>query len=163
MASKVTRRALIASAGLTLTGVGLYASWRSFLRNNAFVVPTTLGIWNLPADEANTRREAGEILLIDVRRPEEWRSTGIAKGAVPVDMRRSDFVETVRAVKAAAGGKPVALICARGVRSLRMAEVLLSQGLSPLFNIPEGMLGTRDAPGWILRGLPLQPWPSSAS
>ncbi|MDA0655674.1 MAG: hypothetical protein O2912_04615 [Proteobacteria bacterium] len=30
--------------------------------------------------------ESGTLTLIDVRSPEEWRKTGIAKGAVPITM-----------------------------------------------------------------------------
>jgi len=102
-----------------------------------------------------------EIVLIDVRRPDEWQRTGIAQGALPIDLRRDDFVDAVRAAQDASGGKPVALICARGVRSVRMANRLTQAGISPLINVPEGMLGISQAPGWIKRGLPLEAWQAS--
>ena len=35
------------------------------------------------------------------------------------------------------------------------ANLLAENGFSKVINIPEGMLGSSDGPGWIARGLPL--------
>lgn len=101
--------------------------------------------------------QAGEVLLIDVRRPDEWATTGIAKGAVPIDMRRDDFVAAVMGARASAD-QPIALICARGIRSRRMANGLIEAGLSPIIDVPEGMLGSLSGPGYLRSGLPLTRW-----
>jgi rhodanese-related sulfurtransferase len=107
------------------------------------------------AAEAARRVAAGEITLIDIRRPDEWADTGSGAGAVQIDMRRDDFVA---ALTTAVGGNrdaPIALICARGVRSARLANQLAAAGFTNIINVPEGMQGSSAGPGWIARGLPL--------
>ena len=116
----------------------------------------------LTPPEAHAAVRAGDLILVDVRRPDEWAATGIADGAVPIDLRRDDFVDAVRAVRAARAGRarggrdvPVAVICARGVRSRRTAAALADAGLTAIVDVPEGMLGSRAGPGWLARGLPV--------
>lgn len=99
----------------------------------------------------------GQILLVDIRRPDEWKRTGIAQGAVPIDMRRPDFIAAVQTARRSSD-QPIALICARGVRSARMTRLLLDAGLGAIIDVPEGMLGSFAGPGWIKQGLPLQAW-----
>ncbi|MFV2035652.1 MAG: rhodanese-like domain-containing protein [Halocynthiibacter sp.] len=99
--------------------------------------------------------ESGEIILIDIRRPDEWEGTGIGKGALPLDMRRDDFIDALDAIMEGKRDSPVALICAAGVRSNRMSQRLADAGFERVIDIPEGMLGSRAGPGWIERGLPL--------
>ena len=108
----------------------------------------------LTPPEALDAIRAGTLVLVDVRHPDEWAETGIAEGAVPIDMRRHDFVE---AVTAARGGREVAIgvICARGVRSRRMAQRLAAAGIDGIVDVPEGMLGSRAGPGWLARDLPV--------
>ena len=107
----------------------------------------------LTATEAYELARAGQITLIDIRRPEEWAATGIAPEAHPLDMRREDFAD--RLAEIAQPGRPVALICARGVRSARMTEALRARGIGGIIDIPEGMIGSAAGPGWIARDLPL--------
>ncbi|CAN0606347.1 unnamed protein product, partial [Ectocarpus sp. 12 AP-2014] len=45
----------------------------------------------LSAPEAQARMDAGEMILLDIRTEQEWRETGIAKGAWPVSMHTQDF------------------------------------------------------------------------
>jgi rhodanese-related sulfurtransferase len=115
----------------------------------AFAGPT------LDPATAFQRAEAGEIVLIDIRRPDEWQATGTGKGAHPIDLRRPDFVEALSTLVEGDRSRPIALICARGVRSARLANQLTENGFSNVINIPEGMLGSSDGPGWIGRGLPV--------
>lgn len=110
--------------------------------------------------EAHARAAAGEILLVDIRRPEEWAATGIPEGAVALDMRRPDFTDALR-MAAGDSTAPVALICARGVRSAALANRLAAAGFSSLLDVPEGMLGSRAGPGWLARSLPVVPCPSA--
>jgi|SRR6056297_500697 len=98
---------------------------------------------------------AGDITLIDIRRPEEWDATGIAEGAHPVDMRRDDFVTALSGITRGARDVPVALICARGVRSDRMSARLADAGFTRIVDVPEGMLGSSAGPGWLARDLPV--------
>lgn len=101
----------------------------------------------------------GEVLLVDIRRPDEWQSTGLADGAVPIDMRRPDFVGAVRSARGARTQR-IAVICARGVRSRRVTAQLTDAG-RPIIDVSEGMLGSFSGPGWLRRGLPVQTWTGS--
>jgi rhodanese-related sulfurtransferase len=72
-------------------------------------------------------------------------------------MRRADFIETVLAARQS-DTQPIALICARGVRSRRVSALLKAAGLTPIIDIPEGMLGSFSGSGWLKRGLPIRAW-----
>ncbi|MEL6840358.1 MAG: rhodanese-like domain-containing protein [Pseudomonadota bacterium] len=111
----------------------------------------------LTPEQAYRAAQAGEILIVDIRRPDEWVRTGIAEGAVPIDMRRDDFVDAVLAERMS-NAQPIALICARGVRSARMTNRLTRAGLTQIIDIPEGMLGSFAGPGWVKRDLPIREW-----
>lgn len=104
--------------------------------------------------EALEAAAKGDILLVDVRRPDEWQATGLPQNAVGIDMRRSDFVSAVLVARRHAQ-QPVAVICARGVRSARVTQLFEAEGISPIIDVPEGMLGSRAGPGWLKRGLPV--------
>lgn len=105
--------------------------------------------------EALAAARDGTIHLIDIRRPDEWAETGIPQGATPIDMRRDDFVAALLQATGGARDVPVALICARGVRSDRMSARLAAAGFDRVVDVPEGMLGSRAGPGWLERGLPV--------
>ena len=138
-----TRRAFLGlSLAASVAGVALYSQ-------------TTPGLAGetLSPDQAHSRARAGTLTLIDIRRPEEWADTGIAAGAHPLDLRRRDFVADLARI--APPDTPIALICARGVRSAQLAAQLRSAGFSAIIDVPEGMLGSAAGPGWIARGLPL--------
>jgi rhodanese-related sulfurtransferase len=111
----------------------------------------------LTAAEAHRAAQAGEILLVDIRRPDEWRRTGIPEGALPLDMRRPDFVVQLDQAVGGDRSRPVALICAAGVRTARVASALRRMGFSDLHDVSEGMTGSRAGPGWLRAGLPVTP------
>lgn len=147
-----SRRRLIAGglagAAALVTG-GLY--WRSTL-------PSLSGGGLLSPDEAHTRASAGEILLIDIRRPDEWAETGLGTSARPLDMRVPDFATQLLEIAGGDPSAPVALICARGVRSRHVTAALREAGFTQIYDVPEGMLGSVAGPGWLERGLPVMPW-----
>jgi rhodanese-related sulfurtransferase len=97
----------------------------------------------------------GDLLLVDIRRPDDWERTGIAQGASPIDMRRDDFMDALHTLTGGGRDRPIALICARGVRSDRLSARLDAAGYTRIVDVPEGMLGSSAGPGWIARGLPL--------
>jgi rhodanese-related sulfurtransferase len=115
----------------------------------------------LTAPEASQAVVEQRLTLIDVRTPEEWRQTGVAPGALRIDMSRPGgpqlFVE--RVLKAVDGDKnaPIGLICRTGNRSGVMQRVLLQAGFTDVANVSEGMVGSRAGPGWLRRGLPVEP------
>ncbi|MCA0872454.1 rhodanese-like domain-containing protein [Seohaeicola saemankumensis] len=112
----------------------------------------------LSVRQAHERAMAGDIVLIDIRTPQEWRQTGIAEGARPIDMRRDDFLAALRGAAGPDPAAPIALICARGVRSARLSLQLSAAGYGNIMDVPEGMLGSRAGPGWLASGLPVQPY-----
>ncbi len=147
---RLTRRNALAGAILVAAGGGLAFGLYDF---GAPADAADI----LSAPDAAAAVAAQELILIDVRRPDEWRATGVAQGAYAIDMRNDDFIDRVLALANAAPGVPVAFICARGVRSARMRRTLAAAGLDPALDISEGMLGSRNGPGWLSRGLPTVP------
>ena len=114
----------------------------------------------IAADVAAGRATAGEILVIDVRSPKEWRQTGVPKGARRVTIHDPGGLPGfVEAVKAALGGdlkRPIAIICATGNRSTLAQRLLATAGFTRVLNIREGMLGGPNGPGWLRRGVPVE-------
>ncbi|WP_299415423.1 rhodanese-like domain-containing protein [uncultured Sulfitobacter sp.] len=96
----------------------------------------------------------GDFTLIDIRRPDEWARTGVPDGAVPLDMRDPDFTRKMLDLVPDKSA-PVALICARGVRSRGLANRMQELGFTNVIDVPEGMLGSGAGPGWIASGLPV--------
>lgn len=142
---------------------------RFFLGGSTVIAVAAAGVWwrsqapdhnrpRLTVADAYQQVQSGDIVLIDVRTPIEWQATGVPVGGRPIDMRDADFAETV--AKAVDGDRdaPIALICARGVRSARMTLALTKAGFSNIIDVPEGMLGSRDGPGWLDSNLPVSRW-----
>lgn len=146
---RLSRRALIVlgAAGIA-TGGAVAAQWYNVLAENG-------GDGVLTPGQAHQGAVSGEIILIDIRRPDEWARTGSGEGALRIDMRRQDFEQVLLEHTNGDQSLPVALICARGVRSRRMTQRLQSAGFRQIIDVPEGMLGSGAGPGWIKRGLPL--------
>ncbi len=107
----------------------------------------------LSAPEAEARMQDGELILLDIRSPEEWRETGIAKGAWPVSMHERDFGERLQAILAQYPPDQIALICAVGGRSGHVTGILEKNGITGVADLSEGMQGNARGPGWIARGL----------
>jgi rhodanese-related sulfurtransferase len=149
----IARRGVIFGGAALLAGGGLYAAGAQNLFYSAITEASEAGA--LEAPEAHKKAIAGEILLIDIRRPDEWAKTGSGEGAVRLDMRREGFIAELSRLVGGDTARPVALICARGVRSARMSNRLDEAGFSTIIDVPEGMLGSGAGPGWIKRGLPL--------
>lgn len=109
----------------------------------------------LSVAQAHERAVAGDVVLIDIRTPREWRQTGVAGGAHAIDMRRDDFLLALSEATGGDGTARIALICARGVRSARLSRQLSAAGFSNIIDVPEGMLGSRAGPGWLAENLPV--------
>jgi rhodanese-related sulfurtransferase len=116
----------------------------------------------LTAKQAYDKTEAGQVLLVDVRRPEEWRQTGLPDGGVPETIHREGGLPAfAKALLARLGddkSKPIALICARGGRSAYTREFLIKEGFTNVVDVSKGMIGGHRGPGWKQSGLPTQTW-----
>lgn len=113
---------------------------------------------SLSVGQAYEQAKAGQILLIDIRSREEWRETGVATVATPISMHEDGFLQKLDAAVGGDHGRAIAFICAQGVRSAWMQAQLLMRGYTNVINVPQGMLGSSDGPGWIADGLPVTPF-----
>ncbi|MGL4324790.1 MAG: rhodanese-like domain-containing protein [Beijerinckiaceae bacterium] len=113
--------------------------------------------------EAHERAARGELLLVDIRRPDEWRQTGVAAHAVTLDMTERAFIEKLKAARAAASKGsadfPVALICRTANRSSSLQEALLKNGFTHVIDVKGGMAGNMSTRGWLAESLPIRPVP----
>jgi rhodanese-related sulfurtransferase len=115
----------------------------------------------LSAPAAMAQVESGRLTIVDIRTPQEWRQTGVGKGVQRLDMRHpggpdgfaAEILERVDGDRSA----PIGLICRTGNRSGHMQRFLMDNGFTQVFNVREGMAGSSAGPGWIRRGLPVEP------
>jgi rhodanese-related sulfurtransferase len=117
----------------------------------------------LAAPDAYAQAQAGQLTLVDIRRPDEWRQTGVAQGALRINMAHPQGVAGfVRQVEAEVSDRsaPIGLICRTGNRSTQMQQALAQAGFTKVYNIKEGMAGSSAGPGWIKRGLPVAACPT---
>lgn len=146
------RRFLIGAGALALVS-GVFAATQG---RNLFYAALSEGVdQQIDVTTAYNMANSGEILLIDIRRPDEWQATGSPTPSHRLDMRREDFTDALLALTGGATDTPVALICARGVRSSRMTNQLIAAGFTNIIDVPEGMFGSGAGPGWLNEGLPV--------
>lgn len=109
--------------------------------------------------EAHAKAVAGEVVLVDIRTPGEWRETGLPASAHAITMNQ-DGRALVAALDKAMGGdrsKPLALICRTGNRSSHLQSQLQRAGFMNVIDVSQGMAGSRSGPGWLKSGLPTRP------
>ncbi len=109
----------------------------------------------IDAQAAFKKAETGELLLLDIRSPQEWKETGTGTGAKKVSMHQPGFLAKLDALTDNNKSKPVALICATGGRSNWLQGELVKRGYTNIIDVSEGMLGSSTGPGWLKRGLPV--------
>jgi len=115
--------------------------------------PRVIGV-----NEAFRLAADGKIVLIDIRHESEWRQTGIGLNAIPITIHQSmkNFMKQLSEVTGENNQKPLALICAEGVRSSHLQREL-KRWFPQVIDVHEGMLGGSQGPGWIKSGLPIKP------
>ncbi len=99
-----------------------------------------------------------KLILIDIRRPEEWAETGIADIATEIDMRSPDFLQRIRRLQQANPEKAIGFICAVGSRSARLAHWFIRQGQANIVDVNAGMVGRN---GWLANRLPIRAAPGT--
>lgn len=110
----------------------------------------------MTAEEARAAQEAEEIVLIDIRTPQEWAEGGMPEGAVPLTMQDPEFIPKLQQVLERSGGARVAMICRTGSRSGYVTSRLQEAGLTSIIDVSEGVYGSSRGPGWLKRGLPVE-------
>lgn len=100
--------------------------------------------------DVRAAQQAGGVVIVDIRRPDEWASTGVAAGAVPLDMQSPDFVERLMGVMEQSGDADLAVICRSGARSAALATQLDAAGIGPVIDVDGGTVA------WIDAGLPIE-------
>lgn len=108
----------------------------------------------MSVDQARTAAVAGELVLIDIRTPEEWTASGVPDVALPIDMRSPDFLPRVAALKQEHPAQLIGFICATGGRSGHVTKYLHDAGMDGIVNVAAGLHGRPD--GWLARGLPVK-------
>ncbi len=89
------------------------------------------------------------VTLIDIRRPEEWRETGVVAGSKTLTLFDAGggmvpgFEAGVR--RLVPPGQPVALICRTGSRSAAGARLLAGAGYPRVYNVTGGIRGWKAA------------------
>lgn len=111
----------------------------------------------ISVEDAFKKVQTGEIVLVDVRTPEEWKNTGLPldSHSITVDADkplRKDFLQKIRGAVYGDTSQPIALICRSGNRSGKVAEALQKQGFETVYNV-EG--GNTD---WQSTDLPTMPF-----
>ena len=119
----------------------------------------------LSAAEAHQKALRGEITLVDVRTPEEWKQTGLPASAHAITMHQQGpkFVEQLDAALGGDRSKPLAVICRTGNRTGSLVGPLEKAGYTNVINVAEGMAGGRYGAGWARSGLPLRKYEAGKS
>lgn len=109
--------------------------------------------------DAHAKAQAGEVVLIDIRTPEEWRETGVPVSAYAINMHDDPKVFAQRLTAATGGDKsrPIALICRTGNRSNALQAQLVRAGFTNVVDVSEGVVGGPNGKGWLKAGLPTRP------
>lgn len=116
----------------------------------------------IEAPRAAALAEAGELFVVDVRGAGEWAQTGVPRGAAEVSLYPSpgttnrNFINQVLAAVGGDKSTPIATICATGERSSIARTLLIQSGFTAVYDIAEGMQGSKSGPGWLRRGLPVE-------
>jgi rhodanese-related sulfurtransferase len=99
------------------------------------------------------------VMVIDVRRADEWRTTGVVPGSrtlTAFDAQGNLDPRFIEALSAPAEpDREIALICRTGNRSAKAARLLASElGYTRVSNVEGGMVE------WLREGRPVVPCPS---
>jgi len=123
----------------------------------ALVLPSTAMAdgQTITAQQANERLQKGELILIDVRTPQEWQQTGVAKGAWMLDMTHRDFGGWLMTAIQRNPDHEIAIICRTGNRTGHLSKVLKQNGITGVLDVTEGMAGGPRGTGWIPSKLPV--------
>lgn len=99
--------------------------------------------------EANEKVSRGELILIDVREPDEWTADGSPFGCQRIALQNPYFLEEVLQSTNHNKNTKVAVCCRSGMRGDKAASLLLNAGFDDVLNVEGGMLR------WVAEDLPI--------
>lgn len=99
------------------------------------------GVANLNPHEFEARLKEKEVVVLDVRTPEEF-STGHIKGAVNIDFLASDFNQKLTNLDK---NKSYLVYCASGGRSAAACKLMMKLGFLKCYNLQGGITGWKRA------------------
>lgn len=105
---------------------------------------------------AREKALVGELVVIDIRRPEEWAETGVPDVALLLDMTSKEFLHGINAIRLQNPNLPLAFICRTGNRTNYLTGELEKLGYSGIVDVIGGMSGSRADKGWAKRRLPIR-------
>ena len=85
----------------------------------------------------------------------EWVPAGARRATVRFNRGPAAFLRRIAILTEGDKSKPIALICAAGVRSKYASKLLQNRGYTQVLDISEGMLGNGKGAGWLARDLPV--------
>ena len=110
--------------------------------------PVTLGA---ATPEALLQAQKDGVVIIDIRREDEWRETGIIEGAATVTAFQAngrvdpDFLDSFRSL-APTQDTPIMLYCRTGSRTTSLGNALIEQlGFTDVTHLSDGITGWLDA------------------
>lgn len=117
-------------------------------------------VTRMEAPEAHEKALKGEIILVDIRTPQEWQQTGVPASAHAITMHQDPQAFLSSLLNATGGNSnfPVAVICRTGSRSASLAGPLSKAGFPNVINVAEGVAGGWNGQGWKKHGLPMRNW-----
>lgn len=113
---------------------------------------------HISVTDAYQKAKDGEIVLIDIRSEKEWHDTGVAPQSALISMHQQGgipkFSNDLSALLDGDKSKPIALICAGGVRSAYLQSYLKDKGYTQVLDVNQGMVGGLFKKGWVDHELP---------
>ena len=109
----------------------------------AFLLPARFDI--MDADDVHRAVVRDEMLLVDVRNPDEWKAQGVPQYAETISLTDQEFASKVAELSQQYPEKRIAISCLSGKRAERAIEILAEGGLTGLVSVKDGLNGWRDA------------------
>ena len=101
---------------------------------------TALAQQHYVAQPSASELQAADVLLVDIRRPEEWKQTGVLPNAHLLTYEHFDTPEAfLDALAPQLDGRPVALICRTGNRTNIAARALAERLDQPVIDVQGGI------------------------
>ena len=91
-------------------------------------------VGKMSVPELKSKLEEAELLLLDVREPNEWKEEGIIEGAKCIH-----FADLPDKMSSLPKNKPIAVTCSVGNRASTAVSILEREGFNDLSNVLGGM------------------------